>query len=381
MLRLTQTGVGVGQVADLPGAVHLVLPPEVGQLDPASAVFEGMLAGWERQQKSRFLRSSTMAQRAKVIRRFALFTGLYPWQWTAGEVEAFIADLLSGPAPLAHSTVRSYQLSLRLFCEFITDARYGWAVECDRRFGAAPAQICHEWNTVAHVSDYEGRPGRRALSYDEVQALFDAADARVERISASGRKGTLAAMRDAAFVKTVYAFGLRRREAVRLDGVDLHRNPRMPRFADMGAVQVRWGKASRGSPPKRRTVLTVPEMDWVLPVLAQWREEVRPLLAPASHPALWVTERRSRVSLRHINDVFVELRAAAGLPESADLHSLRHSYVTHLLEFGYPQLFVQQQVGHAHASTTSLYTSVSDEFRNRLVERALGEHPELWEVR
>jgi site-specific recombinase XerD len=85
--------------------------------------------------------------------------------------------------------------------------------------------------------------------------------------------------------------------------------------------------------------------------------------------------------LRHINDVFVELRAAAGLPESADLHSLRHSYVTHLLEFGYPQLFVQQQVGHAHASTTSLYTSVSDEFRNRLVERALGEHPELWEVR
>jgi site-specific recombinase XerD len=60
---------------------------------------------------------------------------------------------------------------------------------------------------------------------------------------------------------------------------------------------------------------------------------------------------------------------------------LRHSYVTHLLEFGYPQLFVQQQVGHSYASTTALYTSVSDEFRNRLVERSLERFSDLWEVR
>jgi hypothetical protein len=37
-----------------------------------------------------------------------------------------------------------------------------------------PAQIRHEWNTAAHVSDYEGDPRRRPLTYDEVQALFDA---------------------------------------------------------------------------------------------------------------------------------------------------------------------------------------------------------------
>ncbi|GAA3541688.1 hypothetical protein GCM10022222_26690 [Amycolatopsis ultiminotia] len=35
----------------------------------------------------------------------------------------------------------------------------------------------------------------------------------------------------------------------------------------------------------------------------------------------------------------------------------RHSYVTHLLEFGYPPLMVQQQVGHAYQSTTALYTN------------------------
>jgi site-specific recombinase XerD len=52
--------------------------------------------------------------------------------------------------------------------------------------------------------------------------------------------------------------------------------------------------------------------------------------------------------------------------------------VTHLLEFGYPPLFVQQQVGHAWGSTTALYTSVSDEFRNQLLEQAFQDRPELW---
>jgi hypothetical protein len=61
------------------------------------------------------------------VRRFVTFTGLYPWQWTPAELEAFTSSLVSGARPLAHSTVRSYQVTLRLFCEFITDARYGWA--------------------------------------------------------------------------------------------------------------------------------------------------------------------------------------------------------------------------------------------------------------
>ena len=53
------------------------------------------------------------------------------------------------------------------------------------------------------------------------------------------------------------------------------------------------------------------------------------------------------------------------------LHSLRHSYITHLIEDGYDPLFVQQQVGHSYASTTALYTSVSSDFRNRTLRAAL----------
>ena len=223
------------------------------------------------------------------------------------------------------------------------------------------------------MTEFEGQPHRRPLTYDEVQTLFDAADGRVEEIRSRGRKGALAAQRDAALLKTVYAFGLRRREAWGLDLADLRHNPQVRQLARFGAVFVRWGKSSNGSPPKRRTVLTVPEMDWVVPVLRQWTEEVRPLFNPGAHPALWVTERRGRLSWRVINEAFEEARGAAGLDPVLDLHCLRHSYIRHLIEFGYLERFAQDQAGHSYASTTAIYTGVSDEFRNRLLARTLRE--------
>jgi site-specific recombinase XerD len=353
----------------------------VVHLDPESAVFEAMLEGWADQQRARFLKVGTIKPRLSMVRRFAAFANQYPWQWQPAEVDAFFAHLNSGTRPLAESTGRGYQLTLRLFCDFITDPRYGWVATCVERFGQAPARILHEWNTVAHVSDFEGRPGRRPLTYDEVQALFDAADGRVEEIRKRGRKGALAAMRDATFLKTVYAFGLRRREAVFLDVTDLRANPKVRQYGRIGAVFVRYGKASRGSPPKRRTVLTVPEMDWVVEVVDAYLDEVRPLFSPGKHPALWVTERRGRTSLRSANDAFGAARLAAGLPDELDLHSLRHSYITHLVEFDYPERFVQDQVGHSYGSTTAIYTHVSDEYRNRLVRKALANRDvELWEA-
>jgi integrase len=120
------------------------------------------------------------------------------------------------------STARGYQNTLRLFMEYITDARYAWPRECEEKFGQVPVQILHEWNTVAHVAEYEGDPRRRPLTYDEVQDLFDAADGRVKEIRARKRKGALAAM----LLKTVYAYGLRRREAWGLDLADLRHNPK-----------------------------------------------------------------------------------------------------------------------------------------------------------
>jgi site-specific recombinase XerD len=360
----------------LPGVVSSVLSRRVRHLDPGPAVFESMLEGWARQQQARFLRAeATIKPRLQVVRRFARFSNQYPWQWTPGEFEAFVVSMT-----VTVSTARSYQNALRLFCDYITDARYGWPAECLERFGMAPQQVLHEWNSVTHSSDYEGRAGRRPLSYDEVQLLFDAADGRVEEIRGRRRKGAAAAQRDAVLLKTVYAFGLRRQEARGLDVVDLRGNPKAKAYGRVGGVFIRHGKASRGGVPKRRTVLTVPEFDWIVGLLEHYLTEVRPQFNPGQHPAFWVTERRSRISLRTVNEAFESVRNVAGIDSELDLHSLRHSYVTHLVEFDYPERFVQEQVGHAYASTTAIYTGVSDDYRNRLLQRALScQDANLWE--
>ena len=49
----------------------------------------------------------------------------------------------------------------------------------------------------------------------------------------------------------------------------------------------------------------------------------------------------------------------------------RHTYVTHLIEFGYPERFVTEQVGHSYASTTAIYTSVSNDFKTKTLQAAL----------
>lgn len=146
----------------------------------------------------------------------------------------------------------------------------------------------------------------------------------------------------------------------------------MDEFGRFGAVAIRHGKASRGGPRKRRTVLTVPEMSWVVDVLDHYLTQVRPLFAQdAQVPTLWRTERGTRIGLRSVNEAFVAARDAAGLDPELDLHSLRHSYITHLVEFGYPERFIQEQVGHQFSSTTAIYIGVSNEYRNRLIAESV----------
>lgn len=198
--------------AELPGSARLVMVTGAALLRPDQAVFEAMLAGWRAQQQARLLAAATITGRERIVRRFAEYTQEPPWRWSASDVEEWTSTLLSG-TPHAHATIRSYQGAVGCFCDYLVDARYGWAQECVSRFGTHPVQVCHEGNTAVHVADYEGRPGRRPFTRAELQSLFDYADDRVVTVRESGRKGWLAAFRDATLFKITYAYGLRRREA------------------------------------------------------------------------------------------------------------------------------------------------------------------------
>src|SRR5260370_36786665 len=107
-----------------------------------------------------------------LVRRFATSTTQCPWEWQPAEVEAFFDHIRAVNPSFTVSTGRQYQNGLRMFMDFVCDARYGWTSTCVERFGQAPAQILHEWSSVTHVTEFEGHPGRRPPTYAAVQALF-----------------------------------------------------------------------------------------------------------------------------------------------------------------------------------------------------------------
>ena len=368
-MKKPANGMNSPRRVDIDGAAHLILRSNVAPLHPEEALFDAMLEGWSVQQRSRCLAQGTINDRLRLARRFAEFTNEFPWQWAPRDVEDWTVSLISGARPMSHSTVRTYQQGLALFLDYLCDARYGWQIECESRFGTYPVQVCHEWNTRQHLADYEGRPGNRPFTRAELQTFFDYADEQVDRIRKQGRKGWVAAFRDATLFKVAYAWGLRRREVARLDVADFGPNPEAPRFGRYGMLSVRWGKAARGGPPRRRNVCTV--MAWAADAVEQYVEEARPYYGLPKHPALWPTERGARVACEYVNHRFAAYRDALGLPEELGPHCLRHSYVTHLIEDGYDPMFVQHQVGHVWGSTTALYTGVSDDYKNRLIKASL----------
>ncbi|MCF8572237.1 tyrosine-type recombinase/integrase [Gordonia sp. HY002] len=345
------------------GRVHLV--KSVPLLYPEERVVELMLDGWRNQQLSRNLQFETIDQRARCVRRFITHSNEEPWNWTPGMVEEFSGDLRS-IHHVAHSTLRGYQNALRAFCSYVANPDYGWDRVCEELFGTHPAQVCFEWNTAQHVQEYDGQPTKRPYTREELDALFEYADEEVARIGATTRKGWQAAYRDATMMKLSYAYGLRFTEVSHLQTIDFARNPHAREFGKFDVCKVRYGKSRRGSPPKPRSVLTV--WRWTPAITEDWLQNGR------GHPDsldVFPSERGGLVSeptlLRRLRRYQTEL----GIPKGVDLHSFRRSYATHLLEAGWDPRFVQDQMGHEHASTTGIYQFTSDQFRQSTLRSAL----------
>jgi hypothetical protein len=126
------------------GAASELAAGGLSLLHPEEQVFDAMLTGWRNQQLARRLAFSTVEQRERMVRAFAVHSQSYPWLWTAQLVDEWMTDLRGVRA----STLRGYQIALRLFCAYATDSAYAWPTECEQRFGTHPVQVVHEWNTA-----------------------------------------------------------------------------------------------------------------------------------------------------------------------------------------------------------------------------------------
>ena len=122
---------------------------------------------------------------------------------------------------------------------------------------------------------------------------------------------------------------------------------------------------------KRRKDRLVPLPDAALTLLRDhWRTHRNPLwLFPAT------TGNPGPISRSSLQSAFARAVKQSGVHKRAHVHTLRHSYATHLLEAGVTLQLIQEYLGHSSARTTTIYTHLTRELRDAAVEPINGLMP------
>ena len=160
------------------------------------------------------------------------------------------------------------------------------------------------------------------LSLDEVKRLFESVGNLKHRV----------------LLMLAYSAGLRVGEVVRLKPEDIDSNRKL--------IRIQLGKGRKD----RYTILSNVVLDGLREF---WK---------AYRPKVWLFEGRpagKRYSERSAQKVFEQAAKKAGIRKRVSIHSLRHSFATHLLEQGTDIRFIQELLGHRSVKTTEIYTHVS----------------------
>ncbi len=135
----------------------------------------------------------------------------------------------------------------------------------------------------------------------------------------------------------IYSCGLRRSEVTNILLNDLDR--------DRSILHIREGKG---------------RVDRIVPVSAKVWDKLDEYI-DGFHPVKYLFEGQAggKYSVESVYRVFKEALHKAGIKKDVGVHSLRHSYATHLHETGLDIRYIQELLGHKSSRTTEIYTHVS----------------------
>ncbi len=149
-------------------------------------------------------------------------------------------------------------------------------------------------------------------------------------------------IRDDALFELIYSCGLRISEACTLKVANVHFDERL--------ILV------HGKGDKERLV---PFGEIAAKKLQKYMQEVRPELVKGRNISeVFVNYKGEPISRKGVWKRFQEMEALSGV--KAKVHTLRHSFATHLLAGGADLRSVQELLGHSDLSTTTIYTHVTD---------------------
>ncbi|WP_282048387.1 tyrosine-type recombinase/integrase [Sulfitobacter mediterraneus] len=232
----------------------------------------------------------------------------------------FTAFLGRSPDTATPDELRAYQLHMTdnevtpsVYNARITALRFFFGMTCDREDMKKYMQFRTEPRKLPIV-----------LSFEEVSAVLASAPGPGLKYRAALGIG--------------YGAGLRASEVTNLKVRDID--------SDRMLIHVERGKGG-----KHRDVMLSPSL---LELLRDYWREAR--------PRGWLFPGQSRVepmSPRSLNRAFNSAKRMAGIKKPATLHSLRHSFATHLLEADTDVRVIQVLLGHAKLTTTARYTHVA----------------------
>lgn len=234
-------------------------------------------------------------------------------------VKSFALHFHRSPAEMSEEEIRQYLHYL------IEDKKASQAV-ISQTYSALKflyeTTLKRDWNGFRIPRSKMGKRLPVVLSPQEVQAIFSA---------------TLN-LKHRAILMTIYSAGLRVSEVVHLKVSDID-SRRM-------VIRVEQSKGARD----RYTLLA----HRTLEVLRQYWRAYRPKewLFPGQ-PA------KGALSISSVQRVFKEVLHEAGIKKPATVHTLRHSFATHLLEAGTDLYRIQRLLGHTTPKTTTIYFHLS----------------------
>jgi len=234
-------------------------------------------------------------------------------------VKSFALHFHRSPAELADQEIREY-LHYLIQEKKVSQSAVSQAYSALKFF--YETTLKRDWNGFRIPRVKMGKKLPVVLSLQEIQAIFSATRNLKHR----------------AILMTTYSAGLRVSEVVHLKVSDID-SQRM-------VIRVQQGKGEKD----RYTLLARRTLE----VLRDYWREYRPKdwLFPGQ-PA------KGSLSVSAVQRVFWKVLDQAGIKKPATVHTLRHSFATHLLEAGTDLYHIQQLLGHTTPKTTTIYLHLS----------------------